>query len=298
MDAMTRRALFPLGPSPRNQWHVGETQVDLVRSPKTPRPLELAAGQRRVTIDPGVNCTQISGSLERDVDAAVSAVARHTGSNPDEEILREHYSEAALRERLAVLVKELESLDLRAEAGVRPPVIAPDHEVFSRQQQEIAVLKEQVRYHDNAVTIHRQGIDWLRGELSSRDTAIATLQEAIDWLKGEVAERERIMAAQQRPRAGSRPHDPANRTYRLYQRALNRYRRSGPVVRFVFERLIQAAVSPLSRWRGVRFPSRAIGGWWSIWRWTRRAAPTEARTSAATYLDKAAAHRSHLNRSL
>lgn len=51
MDAMTRRALSPLGASPRNQWHVSETQVDLVRSPKTPRPLEFATGQRTVTID-------------------------------------------------------------------------------------------------------------------------------------------------------------------------------------------------------------------------------------------------------
>jgi nicotinamidase-related amidase len=51
MDAITRRALVPLGASPRNQWHVGETRVDLVRSPKAPRPLELAAGQRSVTID-------------------------------------------------------------------------------------------------------------------------------------------------------------------------------------------------------------------------------------------------------
>ena len=51
MDATTRNPLFPLGPSPRNQWHVGETRVDLVRSPKLPRPLELPAGQRIVTID-------------------------------------------------------------------------------------------------------------------------------------------------------------------------------------------------------------------------------------------------------
>lgn len=51
MDATMRHPLFPLGPSARNQWHVGETQVDLIRRPKTPRPVQLLAGQRTITID-------------------------------------------------------------------------------------------------------------------------------------------------------------------------------------------------------------------------------------------------------
>jgi nicotinamidase-related amidase len=51
MDAMIRRPLFPLGPTPRNEWRVGETQVDLVRRPKQARPVPLTAGERMVTID-------------------------------------------------------------------------------------------------------------------------------------------------------------------------------------------------------------------------------------------------------
>ena len=51
MDAMIQRRLIPLGPSSRNQWHVSETQVDLIRRPKTPRPLNLPVGERTVTID-------------------------------------------------------------------------------------------------------------------------------------------------------------------------------------------------------------------------------------------------------
>lgn len=51
MDAMTQRRLIPLGPSPRNQWHVGDTRADLIRRPRTPRPLELPAGTRTVAID-------------------------------------------------------------------------------------------------------------------------------------------------------------------------------------------------------------------------------------------------------
>ncbi|RWR02484.1 isochorismatase [[Pantoea] beijingensis] len=41
----------PLGSAPHNQWHVSETQVDMVRALPVPRPLTLSSAGREVTFD-------------------------------------------------------------------------------------------------------------------------------------------------------------------------------------------------------------------------------------------------------
>jgi nicotinamidase-related amidase len=41
----------PLGSSPRNQWHVSDTEVDLRRSLRPPRPLSIPATPQRLTLD-------------------------------------------------------------------------------------------------------------------------------------------------------------------------------------------------------------------------------------------------------
>ena len=211
-------------------------------------------------LDPGVNCAQISGDRERDASAVLTAVARHAGSNPDEKFLREAYSEEALLRRLGVLVKELEALDLRAAAGFSPPAMAAEHEMVSRQQQEISVLKMQVRHHEKSEPMFRESIEWLKAEVAQRDRMIAARQEGIDWLKDEIAQREQSIR-------GRAPRSTGI-GYRIYRRALGRYNRmSSGMVRSLFEKLIQFAVIILSRWKGVRFPSRQVGGWWWVWRW-------------------------------
>lgn len=225
-------------------------------------------------LDPGVNCSQISGDSDRDLAAILSSVSTHSGGNRDEAVLQEQYSEAALQQRLRVLVDELEAVDVRVDTSARlaPPLPpdAPDHtqgwvELAARQQQEIDVLKEQVRYHQNAVTIHRQGIDWLRGEVAQRERTIAAREEGIAWLREEVARRDRMSAP------GLDAHDQS-RAHRLYERALARYRREGAglthsLYRKGFERAIEVAAIALASAQRIRFPRRAIGGWWSIERW-------------------------------
>lgn len=49
MSAMPPR--HPLGPSPRNCWHVSATEVDLARRPPPPRPATIDLGPRRLTLD-------------------------------------------------------------------------------------------------------------------------------------------------------------------------------------------------------------------------------------------------------
>ena len=225
-------------------------------------------------LDPGVNCSQISGDSARDLDAILSSVSTHRGGNRDQDALREHYSEAALKQRLRVLIEELEVLNVRVDTSVHlsPPLPADAQgndrswvELVGRQQQEIDVLKEQVRYHQNAVTIHRQGIDWLRGEVSEREKTIAAREEGISWLRDEIALRDRTVA-------DSVDFGDESRAHRVYERALARYRREGAgplhsIYRAGFERAISAAAIALARKQRVRFPTRAIGGWWSIARW-------------------------------
>ncbi|WP_227321977.1 cysteine hydrolase family protein [Acidisoma silvae] len=48
---MTDATLIPLGSSPRNQWLVSATEVDLRRAPLAERPLTIAAAPQRVTLD-------------------------------------------------------------------------------------------------------------------------------------------------------------------------------------------------------------------------------------------------------
>jgi len=43
--------MVPLGSSPRNQWRVSATEVDLCRTPLSPRRLAIAAAPQRVTLD-------------------------------------------------------------------------------------------------------------------------------------------------------------------------------------------------------------------------------------------------------
>ncbi len=225
-------------------------------------------------LDPGVNCSQISGDSGRDLAAILAAVSTHSGGNHDEALLQERYSEAALRERLRVVVDELEAVDVRIDTSARlaPPLPpdAPDHtqgwvELSARQLQEIDVLKEQVRYHQNAVTIHREGIDWLRAEVAQRESTIAAREEGIAWLRGELALRDRTLAEEF-------DFPDESRAHRFYERALARYRRESAgllhrTYRAGFERAIRAAAIALARAQRIRFPARAIGGWWSIERW-------------------------------
>lgn len=225
-------------------------------------------------LDPGVNCSQISGDPDRDLAAILSSVATHGGTNRDEDALREQYSEAALQQRLRVLVGELEAVDVRIDTASRlaPPLPpdAPDQaqgwvELAARQLQEIDVLKEQVRYHQHAVTIHREGIDWLREEVAQRERTIAAREEGIAWLREELGIRDRALLENLDLPEESRAH-------RSYERALARYRSEGSglahtIYRAGFERAIKAAAIARARAQGIRFPTRAIGGWWSIWRW-------------------------------
>lgn len=46
-----RTSLRPLGSSARNLWHVSEEEADLVRAMLPPRPVAIAAGPRRLTLD-------------------------------------------------------------------------------------------------------------------------------------------------------------------------------------------------------------------------------------------------------
>ncbi|HEV7239406.1 MAG TPA: FkbM family methyltransferase [Thermoanaerobaculia bacterium] len=223
-------------------------------------------------LDPGINCSQISGDAERDLAAILSSVSTHSGGNRGEAVLQEQYSVAALRERLRSLVDELETVDVRVDTSVRlAPPLPPNAphtqgwvELAVRHQQEIDVLKDQVRYHQNAVTIHREGIDWLRDEVAQRERTITAREEGIAWLREEIARRDRAIV-------GLDEHDES-RAHRLYERALARYRRERTgllhnVYRAGFERAIAVAAIALARAQRIRFPSRAIGGWWSIERW-------------------------------
>ena len=45
------QAMQPLGSSPRNQWHVSATEVDLRRTLPPPRPVSIAATPQRLTLD-------------------------------------------------------------------------------------------------------------------------------------------------------------------------------------------------------------------------------------------------------
>jgi nicotinamidase-related amidase len=44
-------ALVPLGASPRNQWRVSATEVDLRRGPLSPRPISIEATPQKITLD-------------------------------------------------------------------------------------------------------------------------------------------------------------------------------------------------------------------------------------------------------
>jgi FkbM family methyltransferase len=224
-------------------------------------------------LDPGFNCTQIRGDAERDLAAILSAVRMHRGRNPDEDVLRERYSEAALRERLSKLVDVLEQADVRIDVSVRlapplPPQSPSDTqgwvELAARQQQEIDVLKDQVRYHQHAATVHRQGIDWLRDEMAHRDRTIAERDAGIAWLRGELELRDRALVGLDLP--------DESRAHRVYTRALARYRSENGgalqnLYRAAFERAIRVGAFALARARRIRFPTRAVGGWWSIERY-------------------------------
>jgi nicotinamidase-related amidase len=51
MLSPTRDDLLPLGSSPRNQWRVSATEVDLRRAPVAPRPVSIAATPQSLTLD-------------------------------------------------------------------------------------------------------------------------------------------------------------------------------------------------------------------------------------------------------
>lgn len=215
-------------------------------------------------LDPGVNCGQIGLSAEHDRESILAALGTHGGSNPHEGALRSQFSEEALRERLRVIVPQLEKLDVRAASSPQGiPMTGESREIVGRQQQELAVLKDLVAYHENAVQVHRDGVEWLRAEVRQRDETIASREEGIAWLRSEVEQRDRTLAPAIREKSVP---------YRMYRRALSIYQRpNGGAVHRIYRSLLEgsvrAAAVAMSRTKGVQFPSRAIGGWWSIWRW-------------------------------
>ncbi|MGZ8851474.1 MAG: hypothetical protein ACXW3E_14260, partial [Thermoanaerobaculia bacterium] len=263
--------VYDFAPTPDRAWVDGFGLQPLEATVCGCTPFLTVSGGPIDYLDPGMSSGQITGSADGDVAAILRAIEQHRGTNPDETNLRERYSEAALRHRLKRLVQRLESLgDLRAgHAPVAPPLPSSDEdshawrEIVGRQRQEIAVLKEQVRYHENAVSIHREGIDWLRSELAQRDRTIAARDEGIIWLRGELSRR-----GESSPAAAPISQPRRGRLYHLYTRWLRRYRQSARgFFRTSFENGIRIATIVLARAHGIRFPRRAIGGWWSIWRW-------------------------------
>jgi FkbM family methyltransferase len=223
-------------------------------------------------LNPGRNCVQIGLGREHDL-AAIRSVLSGSLIKPEEsEALRAQYSVAAQKEAAASLIRAISTSTVRVgrtPMGHEVPESNPDvpqrwRTTLAKQEQEIAVLAGYVSDQDRLIAGQREGIEWLRKELDQREAIIAARDQAIEWLRGELTgagDRKRVPPPPNRSR-------PAF-VHSLYLRALARYRIAGESSTYkrMFEFATRTVVAVLRRFRGVRFPSRAIGGFWSIHRW-------------------------------